>query len=200
MQERAVTEADYATVLTERTADVQRAAGRMRWTGSWYTAFVSVDRLGGFEVDGPYREQVRRFLDGYRMAGVDVDVSSPRPVPIELVLAVCAHPQRHNADVERDILEALSSGVLPSGARGLFHPDHFTFATPVYLSRIYAAVLAVPGVATVRATTFRRYGEPDRNELVHGVLRVGDLEIAQLANDPDVPERGVLTVTVAGGR
>ena len=58
----------------------------------------------------------------------------------------------------------------------------------------------MPGVATVRAPTFGRYGEPDRNEIVDGVLRVGDLEIAQLANDPDVPERGVLTVTVAGGR
>ncbi len=200
VQERAVTEVDYATILTERVPGVQRAVGRMRWTGSWYTAFVSVDRLEGREVDGPYRAQVRQFLDRYRMAGVDVDVSSPRPVPLEIELAVCAHPQRHNTDVERDVLDALSSHVLPSGVRGLFHPDHFTFGTPVYLSQVYAAVLAVPGVASVRATKFRRYGEPARNEIADGAIRVRDLEIAQLANDPDVPERGVLTVTVAGGR
>ena len=56
------------------------------------------------------------------------------------------------------------------------------------------------GVATVRATKFRRYGESDRGELAAGVIRVHDLEIAQLANDPDVPERGLLTVSVAGGR
>ena len=31
-------------------------------------------------------------------------------------------------------------------------------------------------------------------------VKVHDLEIAQLANDPDVPERGVLTVFLAGGR
>ena len=93
-----------------------------------------------------------------------------------------------------------SEHTLRDGRRGLFHPDNFTFGTPVYLSRVYAEVLAVPGVATVRATKFRRFAEPDRGELANGVLRVRDLEIARLANDPDVPERGLLTVTVAGGR
>lgn len=200
VQERAVTEADYGTVLTERVDGVQRATGRMRWTGSWYTAFVTVDRVGGREVDATYRQEVSRFLDGYRMAGVDVDVLGPRPVALEIELEVCAHPGRFSTDVERDVLEALSSGVLPGGGRGLFHPDHFTFGTPVHLSRVYAAALGVPGVATVRASRFRRYGEADRGELAAGVLRVHDLEIAQLANDPDVPERGILTVVVAGGR
>ena len=200
VQERAVTEADYGTLLTERGKGVQRAAGRMRWTGSWYTAFVTVDRTGGLPVDRSFRETVRRFLDGYRMAGVDVDVSSPRPLPLEIELLVCADPSRFNTDVERDVLDALSSRVLPSGRRGLFHPDRFTFGTPVHLSQVYATVLGVAGVATVRATRFRRYGESDRGELTAGVIRVHDLEIAQLANDPDVPERGLLTVSVAGGR
>lgn len=200
VQERAVTEADYGTLLTERGDGVQRATGRMRWTGSWYTAFVTVDRVGGREVDAAYRQEVSRLLDGYRMAGVDVDVRSPRPVALEIELEVCADPGRFSTDVERDVLEALSSGVLRTGGRGLFHPDHFTFGTPVHLSRVYAAALDVPGVASVRASRFRRYGEADRGELAAGVLRVHDLEIAQLANDPDVPERGILTVSVAGGR
>jgi hypothetical protein len=200
VQERAVTEADYGTILTERFPGVQRAAGRLRWTGSWYTAFVTVDRLDGLAVDREFRDEVGRFLDGYRMAGVDVDVARPLPVPVELELAVCAQPGRFNTDVERDVLDVLSAGVTRDGRPGLFHPDHFTFGTPVYLSRVYAAVLGVPGVATVRATRFQRYGEFSRGELAAGVLRVHDLEIAQLANDPDVPERGVLSVHVAGGR
>lgn len=200
VQERAVTEADYGTLLTERAEGVQRATGRLRWTGSWYTGFVTVDRVGGCEVDAPYRQEVSRFLDGYRMAGVDVDVASPQPVSLEIELAVCANADRFNTDVERDVLDALSSRTLRDGRRGLFHPDNFTFGTPVYLSRVYAAVLAVPGVATVRATKFRRFAESDRGELANGVLRVRDLEIARLANDPDVPERGLLTVAVAGGR
>jgi len=200
VQERAVTEADYGTILTERGPGVQRATGRMRWTGSWYTAFVTVDRVGGAEVDPGYRRDVARFLDGYRMAGVDVDVSRPVPVPLDIELRVCAGPERFATDVERDVLDVLSSGTLPDGRRGLFHPDHFTFGTAVHLSRVYAAVLGVPGVRTVRATRFRRYAGADRGELAAGVVRVHDLEIAQLANDPDVPERGLLAVAVAGGR
>jgi len=46
VQERAVTEADYAEVA-ERHPLVQRAAATFRWTGSWHTVFVTVDRLGG---------------------------------------------------------------------------------------------------------------------------------------------------------
>lgn len=200
VQERAVTEADYGSILTNRFPGVQRAAGRLRWTGSWYTAFVTVDRLDGLPLDPEFRKSVSRFLDGYRMAGVDVDVARPVPVPLELELTVCAQPDRFNTDVERDVLDVLSAGVTRDGRKGLFHPDHFTFGTPVYLSRVYAAVLTGHGVATVRATRFQRYGEFDRGELASGVLQVHDVEIAQLANDPDVPERGVLTVNVAGGR
>lgn len=200
VQERAVTEADYGAIVTDRFPGVQRARGRMRWTGSWYTAFVTVDRTDGVAVDPAFTERVGRFLDGYRMAGVDVDVAQPRPVPVELELSVCAHDDRFATDVERDVLDVLSAGTTRAGRRGLFHPDNFTFGTPVHLSRVYAAVLAVPGVATVRATTFRRYGEHSRGELAAGVLRVHDMEIAQLANDPDVPERGVLTVRVGGAR
>jgi hypothetical protein len=198
VQERAVTDADYGDLVTERMPGVQRAAGRMRWTGSWYTAFVTVDRTGGAEVDDTFSGEVRDFLETYRMAGVDVDVARPRPVPVELALEVCGSPDRFATDLERDILDTLSSQVLPDGRRGLFHPDNFTFGTPVFLSRVYAAVLAVPGVTSVRATRFRRYGEADRGELAAGILRVQDTEIAQLANDPDVPERGVVTVSVGG--
>jgi hypothetical protein len=200
IQDRAVTEADYGTLTTQRFPGVQRAAGHLRWTGSWYTAFVTIDRVGGTEVDAPFERGVKEFLDRYRMAGVDVEVSAPKPVPIDLALLVGARSTRFNTDVEVDVLEVLSSGVLRDGRRGLFHPDNFTFGTSVYLSPIYAAVLAVPGVATVRATKLERYGEPAGDELTKGVLTVRDLEIAQLANDPDRPERGLLTVTVVGGR
>src|SRR5262249_6221414 len=53
-QERAVTAADYAAVA-ERHPEVQRASAELRWTGSWYTVAVSVDRLGGAPVDDAFR-------------------------------------------------------------------------------------------------------------------------------------------------
>src|SRR4030095_2767662 len=43
-QERAVTEADYAEVAL-RHPGIQRAVATLRFTGSWYTMFVAVDRL-----------------------------------------------------------------------------------------------------------------------------------------------------------
>ena len=49
-QQRAVTEADYAAIAQRHPA-VQKAAATLRWTGSWHSMFVTVDRLGGLAVD-----------------------------------------------------------------------------------------------------------------------------------------------------
>src|SRR5690606_13736452 len=45
-QERAVTPEDYAR-MAERHPEVQRAAATRRWSGSWNTIFLTVDRRGG---------------------------------------------------------------------------------------------------------------------------------------------------------
>ena len=79
IQERAVTEADYAEV-TGRFAGVQRAAAQFRWTGSWYTAFVTVDRTGGTTLDPTFEGNLGRFLDRYRMAGQDIELERPDPM------------------------------------------------------------------------------------------------------------------------
>jgi hypothetical protein len=89
--------------------------------------------------------------------------------------------------------------VLPDGRKGFFHPDNFTFGQPVYLSQIYGAVLAVPGVQRVSATVFQRYGRPANNELVNGVLPVLGREIALLDTVANSLERGQLILTMAGG-
>ena len=53
-QERAVTEADYAEVA-QRFPEIQRAQATLRWTGSWHTMFITVDRKGGQPVDDAFR-------------------------------------------------------------------------------------------------------------------------------------------------
>ena len=45
-QERAVTEDDYVSVCRIH-PEVQRAMAMFRWTGSWYTVYVTIDRIGG---------------------------------------------------------------------------------------------------------------------------------------------------------
>ena len=198
-QERTVTAADYAAVAG-RFAEVQDAVGVFRWTGSWHTAFVTVDRLGGGAPDDDdLGAQIRDFLDTYRMAGVDVEIDAPVPVPIVLALSICVAAGFFSAEVQADVLDALSSQVLPDGRKGFFHPDNFTFGQPVYLSQIYGAVLAVPGVQRVSATVFQRYGRPANNELVNGVLPVLGREIALLDTVANSLERGQLILTMAGG-
>jgi Baseplate J-like protein len=197
-QERAVTEADYAEV-TERNPEVQRAAAAFRWTGSWYTTFVTVDRLGGEDLDAALERELVRFLDRYRMAGHDLELEPPVLVPLDLALDVCVQPGVFRADVEQRLLERLSNRTLPDGTRGFFHADEFTFGQPVYLSRIYAVVQGTEGVRWVKATRFQRFGKEAAGELEAEVMELGRTEVARLDNDPSFQENGVLELTLKGG-
>ncbi|TMJ96969.1 MAG: putative baseplate assembly protein [Actinobacteria bacterium] len=197
-QERAVTEADYAEV-TGRHAEVQRAAAAFRWTGSWYTTFVTVDRAAGREIDVAFSTDLRTFLDRYRMAGHDLELEGPVTVPLDLLLEVCVRQGYFRSDVEEALLDRLSDRVLSGGSRGFFHPDNFTFGQPVYLSQIYETAMDVAGVEWVLATRFQRFGKVAGNELDEEVLRPAPREVARLDNDPNFPENGRLELAMKGG-
>jgi predicted phage baseplate assembly protein len=198
-QERAVTAADYAAAA-ERRPEVQRAAATFRWTGSWYTVFVTADRVGGAPVDAPFERRLRRHLERFRMAGYDLEVDGPRFVPLDIALHVCVLPGYFRSEVLRAVLAELGTAVLPDGRLGLFHPDNFSFDQAVYLSRVIAAAQAVEGVEAVSATRFTRLADPSDAGIEEGFLRMGRLEIAQLANDPSFRERGRLLVSAGGGK
>jgi predicted phage baseplate assembly protein len=198
-QRRAVTLEDYSDV-TERKPGIQRAAASVRWTGSWPTVFVTVDRLGGQRVDESFREEIVRYLDGYRMAGQDVDVDGPQFASLDVELFVCVRPDFFRTDVEQQLRQVFSSGTLPDGRRGFFHPDNFTFGQPVWLSGIYAAAQAVAGVQSVEVTKFQRQGDDESDARDSGVLRLARLEIARLEQNPDFPEHGKLAIQLGGGK
>jgi hypothetical protein len=197
--ERAVTPQDYATIA-QRHAEVQRAEATIRWTGSWRTVYLTVDRLGARPVDAHFEASLRTHLELYRMAGHDLEIDGPRFVALQLELEVCVEPGYFRSDVAAALLEALGSRTLPDGRRGHFHPDNFTFGQPVFLSPIIAAAAAVPGVRDVHVLAFERLGVPTRKAIDDGTLAIGRLEIARLDNDPSFPERGVLHLVVEGGR
>ena len=199
-QERAVTPADYAEV-TERHPSVQRAAATFRWTGSWYTVFLTVDRKGGGEVDAVYKQTIRDHVERYRMAGYDLEVNGPSYVPLLLEMSVCIKPDYFRAHVRAALMRVFSRGWLADGTPALFHPDNFTFGQPVYLSALYEAAQAIQGVVSVEIKTFQRLrAQPDSTPLDSGVLTIGRLEIARLDNDPNFPERGVFKLSVGGGK
>jgi len=198
-QERAVTPEDYARVV-EHHPQVQRAAATARWTGSWRTIFVTVDRLGGLDVTKEFKEELLLYLDQFRMAGHDVEVDNPRFAFLEVEIHVCVEPDYFRADVRSVLLDVLSARAFPDGRRGVFHPDNFTFGQSVYLSPLYAAAQAVEGVASVEIKKLQRLRRESQQALDDGFLSVGRLEVARLDNDPNFPERGIFNLTVEGGK
>jgi hypothetical protein len=198
-QERAVTPADYAEAA-ERHPDVQRAAASRRWTGSWYTMFVTVDRRGGKPVDASFEADLRRFLERFRMAGYDLEIDGPRYVALDLALTVCVLAHHDRAVVHRALIEAFGTGRGPDGRPGFFHPDNFTFGQPVYLSQVLATAMEVPGVDRVTSVdAFHRLGDDPHGEIDQGFLPIHRLEIARLDNDASDPERGRLSLSMKGG-
>lgn len=198
-QERAVTEADYVEVA-ERHPGVQRAAATFRWTGSWYTVYITVDRLGAELVDAVFKTDIRRHLERYRMTGFDLEIDGPKFVSLDIEIHVCVRPDYFRSSVKAALLDVFSNRDLPDGRRGVFHPDNFSFGEPVYLSRLIAAAQQVTGVESVRVRKFERQGQRSDEALESGRLNIGRLEIARLDNDPNFRERGVFSLDVGGGK
>jgi hypothetical protein len=109
-------------------------------------------------------------------------------------------PDYFRAQVVRAVEQVLSADVLTDGRLGVFHPDNFSFGDGVYLSRIVAAAQAVDGVDAVRPERFQRLVNPSATSLQEGVISIGELEIAQLANNPNFRERGRLSLNAGGGK
>jgi hypothetical protein len=208
MQLRAVTERDYRDAAL--TLDgVSGAVAAFRWTGSWYTVFVGIDPddpedvvtdvRGITRLAPAFKQHVFDGLTRYRLAGYDLEIRSAAYVPIDIVLQICVKAGFFRGDVAQAVSTALSGPPAASGARAFFDPANFTFAQPVYLSRIYAAVEAIDGVESASVTGFHRHGRPPASELADGVIPIGAWEIARLDNDRSNLENGTLTVTAGGG-
>ncbi|MEH6404988.1 MAG: putative baseplate assembly protein [Sneathiella sp.] len=198
-QERAVTAEDYADIA-RRHPDVQRAAATFRWNGHGHTVFISVDRFGGRSVTPEFETALRHFINKFRMAGYDLEINEPIFVPMELDLFVCASPDHVRGQVRQEIIARLNTTGRTGRGKGFFHPDNFTFGDPLYLSAIYAAAMEIEGVTSVTATRFRRRGRPDPVPLLDGVIRMDRLEILQLENNPNFPERGAFNIDMGGGK
>jgi hypothetical protein len=186
---------------------VQLAKGALRWNGSWYTALVALDPAGTEDANQDLINEVTDYLAPFRRLGHDLVVAPAQYMPLKVSLTVCVLPNYLRGHVEAAVLEVLSNRVLPDGSLGFFHPENLTFGQGIYVSRLLAAIQAVPGVQNVKVTELERFeiSEPavdiPGEELpANSVLTLGPLEIARLDNDPDFPENGSLALTMRGGR
>lgn len=199
VQYRAVTQADYAAAAAS-VDGIAAAVADFRWTGSWLTIFETLDPVGREGVPDTLRQTVLARLNSWRQAGYDLEVRDPEYVPLEIALTVCTRPDYFRGDVLRSVADALSSGYRLDGRPGFFHPDNFTFAQPLYLSQLYAAVQQVAGVMAVHATVFKRLNRIDYGELAAGVLKTGSREVLRLDNDRSLPDNGLLLLSAEGGK
>jgi hypothetical protein len=199
-QERAVTLTDYEEISKRVNDRVQRTAASLRWTGSWRTVFLSVDKTGGEKIDKSFKNRLRQDIERYRMAGQDLEVTLPQFVNLEIRMTVCVKPEYFKSEVKKALLQVFSNKVSSKGKPGIFHPDNFSFGQPVFLSPIYDAAQQTEGVQSVRVTVFQRQGMDDDTPIREGKLLLNRFEIARLDNDPSFPERGVFKLDMQGGK
>ena len=178
---------------------IQRADAAFRWTGSWLTVTLGVDPRGAEGLPAQLRADLLNYLDTRRLAGYDLEVTAATYIPVDLVINFCVKAGFRSADVQRQIEQVLSNSVLPGGAEGFFHPDHFSFGDPIFVSRLYSAVMSVPGVESAHIVRLARLhaAQPDNETRVNlklGQFAVGPNEIVRLDNDRNFPENGALTV------
>lgn len=170
-QSRCVTASDYASIAM-RHPEVAEAVAELRWTGSWQTAVVYVRRRGQAE-DRAFYEELRDFLEPYRMSNYDVAVTGPRYVPLDVTLTVYLPFDRRASPLRAELLRALG------GPAGFFAPASFGFGQPVHRSRLVARAAAVEGVERVEVERFCRAGlARDEEHIAIGPLEVARLDIA----------------------
>jgi hypothetical protein len=199
--QRAITADDYARLAELAAANkVQRAAGNLRWAGSWYEMRTAIDPLGVEDTEAQFRDDLLSSLYRVRRMGHDLAVENARYVPLNIALQVCVLPAYLRGHVKAALTDVFSNRVLPNGRRGFFHPDNLSFGQGIYLSRLVAAAQAVEGVESVRVTRLQRLFEGPKAELEKGLLPLGPLEVARDDNDPNFPEHGLFVLEVGGGR
>jgi hypothetical protein len=188
---RAVRPEDYAEAA-ERLPWVQRAGCAFRWTGSWQTAFVTPDPLGGVEITTAERGNLEAQLNRFRQVGRETHALDPRYADLDLQIAFCVEHDAYASEVKLAVGAALTGS-------GFFAADNFSFGTPLDRSRLEAAIQSVPGVRAVEQITFRRRGFFDWRDLPTGSFQPALSEVIRVENDLLHPDRGSIKLLPEGG-
>ena len=197
-QVRCVTAADYGAMAAALNG-VSQAQGTIRWTGSWYSAFVSIDPVGTWTTT--LQSEVTTSLNKLRMMGTDVVAEQAIFVGLNIDLEICVAPSFFQGDVYAAVWQALVTGNTCTGTPGLLNAANFQFGQTVYASPIIAAAQSVIGVMAVTLLTFERMTQPTPvNTTPPTQLLMGATEIPCCNNDPDHADRGILTLTMDGGK
>ena len=199
--QRAVIADDYAAItVRDFKSQVQNAAAKLRWNGSWYEVLTAIDPFGKEEAEAALIDQITQKLYRYRRMGHDLIVQPAIRVPLQIKMRICVALGFLRGHVKAELLSVFGNKLMVNGRRGFFHPDELSFGSDIYLSRLVAAAQAVAGVESVEIITFQRLQEAANQEIENGVLPLAPFEIARCDNDPGFPEYGRLELDMRGGR
>jgi hypothetical protein len=196
-QERCVTAEDYGDAAAQVNG-VRAARGTLRWTGSWYTAFVSVDPVVTLApqliTDATQRLNLRRMM------GTDLVVEGAVIVGLRIEMDICVDADHFRGDVFAALMKVFISGDQCDGRRGILDAANFTFGEIVYASPLVAAAQAVEGVLSATLTVFRRMDDPSGDGVARGYLAMGRLEIPRCDNGPNRLDHGQFVLHLDGGK
>ncbi|HEY1938449.1 MAG TPA: baseplate J/gp47 family protein [Candidatus Angelobacter sp.] len=198
-QLRAVIEDDYGA-MAQLDPAIRSAGGTLRWTGSWHTAFVSLEATAGDALPATLATATKNRLNLFRMLGVDLEVEPAVIVGLRIEMNICVAADHFQNDVRDAITQIFTTGDLCSGQRGILNADNFAFGQTVYTSPLIAAAQAVDGVASVTLTVFERMDDPTFHSAGKGFLTMHRLEIARCDNDPKRLDHGILVLHMDGGK
>jgi hypothetical protein len=190
-QQCCVTEEDYATIAMQH-PQVQNAVARLRWLGNQPVACIFVQRKQGLPIDAAFEDELRRFVDNYRLAGHALEICGPYFAGLRISLHVQLQRYAASSVVGKALAKTLSNK-----SSGFFAPDHFTFGQPIYQSQLLAVVMAVPGVQQVAIEQFCRFDTAPSTCAED--ISPGPLEIVRLDNDETAPYNGMLKIHLEGG-
>jgi hypothetical protein len=208
VQNRAVLPEDYeAVVLRGATVAHQmvmplHAKATFEWTGSWTSVVVSVDLPGRhpFDQTPGLRAAFEAALDAKRMSGLDVQVVDARYAPLHISVVVNVKPDFFARHVRQQVQDTLCLERLPDGTVGFFAQKHSTFGQSVFLSDLYATLMGVEGVESVKVARFKRFGDRYPDRTTEGFIPVDPLEIVRCDSDPRRPENGFVNIRTCGGK
>jgi hypothetical protein len=145
---------------------VRTVRSEWRWNAVRQRPVVHVWYIGDAAIIGDVTKKLRGLSDGVTPIAVDEAI----PVPSTLSLAIETDPRR----IVDDVLNAVRSALMDKDT-GLLAPEQIGIGLPLFRSRIFDAVLAVPG--TIAVTGLLWNGAPfDQYGIDPGAGRYFDLE------------------------
>jgi hypothetical protein len=125
--------------------DVRAVRAEWRWNTLQQCALVQVWYIGAATVAKAVKQKLRGLSDSVTPIAVD----QATPIPATLSLSIEIDPRR----IETDVLAAVRTALMGPGI-GLLTPERIGIGLPLFRSRIFEVVLAVPGAVAVTGASW----------------------------------------------